>query len=121
MDNLSGTIVQTSKDGVITVELNSKDALYDSQMPFIKGLGLFIATKKTYQLGENVSIQLQLMEEAELFPVTGKVVWITPTGAQSAMTAGIGVQIQGETGSLNKKIATYLAGFINSERPTDTM
>ena len=122
MDNLSGTVVQINEKGVLTVKLSAKEAIFTSHMPFIKSGGLFIATKKLYQLGYKVEILLQLMEEPEQFPVVTKVVWITPTGAQGGLTAGIGVQFQGDDNNeLRRKIATYTAGTLKSERPTDTM
>ena len=53
----------------------------------------------------------------------GKVIWITPTGAQGNRTAGIGVQFtdsaEGET--VKGRIETLLAGTLNADKPTNTM
>jgi type IV pilus assembly protein PilZ len=55
--------------------------------------------------------------------VAGKVIWVTPTGAQGNRTAGIGVQFadsnEGET--VKGKIETLLAGTLNADKPTHTM
>ena len=64
---------------------------------------------------------LNLMDEAEKLPVAGKVVWITPKGAQGNRAAGIGVQFNADSDMANKKIENYLAGTITSDRPTHTL
>jgi type IV pilus assembly protein PilZ len=64
---------------------------------------------------------LKLMKEPEKIPVAGKVVWITPKGAQGNKVAGIGVQFTGDTTIARDKIETYLAGALKSDRMTHTM
>ena len=79
-------------------------------------------TNNTYRLGDEVFILLSLMGEAEKLPVVGKVIWITPKGAQGNRTAGIGLQFSDKDGGhARTKIETYLAGSLESERPTHTM
>ena len=90
-------------------------------MPFIKDGGLFIPTQKQYQLGDEVFLLLNLMDEPEKIPVAGKVVWITPKGAQGNRAAGIGVQFTGDDETAKNKIEAYLAGALGSDRPTHTM
>jgi type IV pilus assembly protein PilZ len=63
------------------------------------------------------------MDEKDRLPVAGKVVWITPTGAQGNRTAGIGVQFN-ETAdgeAAKTKIEALLAGTLGAERLTHTM
>jgi type IV pilus assembly protein PilZ len=65
---------------------------------------------------------LTLMEETERIPVAGKVVWITPFGAEGNRAAGIGVQFSDQDGGVARnKIEGFLAGALQSERPTHTM
>ena len=65
---------------------------------------------------------LTLMEETEKIPVAGKIVWITPVGAQGNRAAGIGVQFSDQDeGAARNKIEGFLAGALESERPTHTM
>jgi type IV pilus assembly protein PilZ len=62
------------------------------------------------------------MDESEKIPVVGKVIWITPRGAQGNRTAGVGLQFtEKDGGPARNKIETYLAGALESERPTHTM
>jgi type IV pilus assembly protein PilZ len=72
-------------------------------------------------LGDEVFLLLNLMDEPEKIPVAGKVIWVTPKGAQGNRSAGIGVQFNGEDETAKNKIETYLAGSLNSDRPTHTM
>ena len=109
------------RNGILSLTIRDKAVLYAAYMPFIQNGGLFIPTNKSYNLGDEVFMLLNLMDEPEKIPVAGKVVWITPKGAQGNRAAGIGVQFSGEDDSTSKKIETYLAGSIDSDRPTHTM
>jgi len=112
----------TSRQGILSLTIKDKSALYAAYMPFIKGGGLFIPTKKSYQIGDEVFMLLTLMDETEKLPVAGKIVWITPPGAQGNRAAGIGVQFSDQDeGVARNKIEGYLAGALESDRPTHTM
>jgi len=109
------------RNGILSLTIKDKAVLYAAFMPFIKDGGLFIPTNKRYKLGAEVFILLSLMDEPEKLPVAGKVVWITPKGAQGSRAAGIGVQFNNEDDSVLRKIETYLAGALESDRPTYTL
>ncbi|MFY9179699.1 MAG: PilZ domain-containing protein [Venatoribacter sp.] len=106
--------------GIMPLNIKDKSVLYASYMPYLQDGGLFITTTKQYQLGDEVFMLLKLLEEPERIPVGGKVVWITPVGAQGNKQAGIGVQFA--SGNMARdKIETLLAGAVKSDRPTHTM
>ncbi len=107
--------------GILSLTIKTKDELYRSYMPFIKNGGLFVATQRDYQLGEEVFMLLDLMEESDKIPVSGKVVWVTPRGAQGGKQAGIGIQLSADDNTLVGKIETYLAGTLSSGRLTHSM
>ena len=110
------------RQGILSLTIKDKNALYAAYMPFVRNGGLFIPTNKTYEIGDEVFMLLSLMEEAEKIPVAGKIVWITPKGAQGNRAAGIGVQFSEQDGGVARnKIETYLAGMLKSDRPTHTM
>ncbi|QEP42684.1 pilus assembly protein PilZ [Ectothiorhodospiraceae bacterium BW-2] len=113
-------MVGKSQGGMLSLTIRDKGSLYLAYMPFIKNGGLFIPTDKKYHVGDEVFMLLSLMEEKERLPLAGKIVWVTPLGAQGNRTAGIGVQFN-EEGDTRKKIETYLAGALKSDRPTHTM
>ena len=110
------------RQGILSLTIKDKSALYAAYIPFINGGGLFIPTKKSYNLGGEVFMLLTLMDEPEKIPVAGKVVWITPIGAQGNRAAGIGVQFSDQDdGAARNKIEGLLAGALESDRPTHTM
>jgi type IV pilus assembly protein PilZ len=102
-------------NGILSLTIKDKAVLYSAYMPFIKHGGLFIPTNKSYTMGDEVFMLLSLMDEPEKIPVAGKVIWITPKGAQGNKAAGVGVQFA------ENKIETHLAGALNSDRPTHTL
>jgi type IV pilus assembly protein PilZ len=110
------------KQGILSLTIKDKNALYAAYMQFVKYGGLFIPTTKQYRLGDEVFMLLTLMDEAERLPVAGKIIWITPVGAEGNRAAGIGVQFSDQDGgAARNKIETYLAGALKSDRPTHTL
>jgi type IV pilus assembly protein PilZ len=96
-------------------------------MSFVQGGGLFIRVKPTetltMKLGDTVSLELTLPNDSMTYKISGKVIWITPTGAQGARPAGYGISLAGEGGSaLNKRVLKQIDTLLkNPELPTDTM
>jgi type IV pilus assembly protein PilZ len=111
------------RPGVLSLSIKEKSALFAAYMPFIKGGGLFIPTNKSYRMGEEVFMLLTLMDDPARLPVSGKVVWLTPSGAHGGRTQGVGVQFAfNESGkAAQNKIEGFLGGSLKSVRPTHTM
>ncbi|WP_428096897.1 PilZ domain-containing protein [Candidatus Rariloculus sp.] len=106
----------------ITLTIEDRSALYLAYMPFVRNGGLFTPTNSQYELGDDVSISVGLMGESERIVVAGRVVWITPEGAQGQRTAGIGIQFDAQDqGDTRKRIESYLAGALGGDRATHTM
>ena len=112
---------QNSRNGILSLTIKDKAVLYSAYMPFLQYGGLFVPTNKTYDIGDEVFMLLTLMDEPEKIPIAGKVVWVTPRGAQGNRTAGIGVQFSEQDANANSKIENHLAGSLSSDRPTHTM
>ncbi len=111
-----------AKQGILSLTIKDKSALYAAFMPFVDNGGLFIPTTKPYLLGDEVFMLLTLMDDKEKLPIAGKVVWLTPRGAQGNRTTGIGVQFSNlDKGQTRNKIENHLAAALNSERQTHTM
>lgn len=90
-------------------------------MPYVQGGGLFVRTEQAYDFGSPINLLVQLPEEEDNYIIEGKVIWITPKGAQGNKPTGIGIQLIGEnTTLLCNKIETYLAGMLKSAQITDT-
>ncbi|MDR2013887.1 MAG: PilZ domain-containing protein [Rhodanobacter sp.] len=111
------------RQGILTLAIKDKSELFNAYMPFVHGGGLFVPTAKHYNLGDEVFVLLSLMNEKDRLPIAGKVVWITPVGAQGGRMAGIGVQFNSSADGevARAKIESILAGILNQERPTYTM
>ncbi|BCX82270.1 type IV pilus assembly protein PilZ [Methylomarinovum caldicuralii] len=110
------------KQGILSLAIKDKNALYAAYMAFLNNGGLFIPTSREYQLGDEVFMLLSLLDEPERIPVAGRVVWITPKGAEGYRSAGVGVEFSDEDqGKTRGKIETHLAGTLQSEKPTHTM
>lgn len=73
------------RNGILSLTIKDKSVLYAAFMPFIKNGGLFIPTNKSYKLGDEVFMLLNLMDEPEKIPVAGKVVWITPRAPRAVV------------------------------------
>jgi len=111
-----------ARPSVLSLNINSKSALYAAYMPFLKRGGIFVPTAKPYSLGDEVFMLLSLIDEPGKLPIAGTVVWITPAGAQGNKTQGIGVQFSDdESGQQAKaKVESLLGGLLGSNRPTHT-
>lgn len=108
--------------GILNLSIKDKESLYQAYMPFVTNGGIFIPTMKKYRIGDDVFMLLTLMDDAERIPAAGKVIWITPLGADGNRAAGIGVQFSPQDeGATQKKIETHLAGMLKLDRPTHTM
>ncbi len=113
--------MQNPRNGILSLAIKDKAALYAAYMPFVKGGGLFVSTSRQYNMGDEVFLLLTLMDEPEKIAVAAKVVWMTPEGAQGNRAAGIGVQFMDNEGMAQSKIETHLAGSLQSDRVTHTM
>ena len=112
-----------ARQGILSLAVKDKHALFQAYMPFIKQGGVFVPTPKRYFIGDEVFLLMTLPESTERLPVAGKVIWVTPAGAQGNRAAGIGVQFAdtSEAEMVKTKIETLLAGMLDSDKPTHTM
>ena len=112
---------EDNKQGILSLTIKDRAALYAVYMPFVRRGGLFVPMNKKYELGEEVFILLALMDEPEKISINGKVVWVTPKGVQGNRQAGIGVQFSEADFAAATKIEEHLGTGLVSDRPTHTM
>jgi len=112
-----------SENAVLTLTIPDRDALHRAYMPFVLGGGLFVATPREYDLGEEVFLLVTLEDVHERLPIPGKVAWITPPGAQGNRRAGVGIQFSPTADGEHARnvIESHLAGVIEREQKTDTL
>ena len=114
--------VERARQGILSLAIRDKNVLYSAYMPFVKNGGLFIPTNRDYHLGDEVFMLLNLMDEPTRIPIAGKIIWITPKGAEGYRSPGIGVQFSEEDGgSTRALIENHLAGALELDRPTHTL
>ena len=111
----------TDQQAVLTLTITDKNALHSAFMSFLQNGGLFVPTTGSYRLGDDVFLLLTLMDEPGKLPVAGRVVWITPEGAQGNRQAGIGIEFSDEDVANTANIENYLAGSLTSEQVTHTL
>ncbi|CAL1239631.1 PilZ domain-containing protein [Candidatus Methylocalor cossyra] len=111
-----------ARQGILSLTIKDRHILYAAYMPFVKNGGLFIPTSRPYRLGDEVFMLLNLMDEPERIPIAGRIVWITPKGAEGNRAPGIGVQFNpDDNGATRARIENHLAGLLHSHRPTHTL
>jgi len=110
----------TDRKAIVSLNITDRGALQAAYMTFVDGGGVFVPTNQTYNLGDTVFLLFGLMDDAERWPVPGKVVWVTAAGGNSL--AGIGVQFTGDkAGEVRRAVEDQLGGLIGSDRATNTM
>jgi type IV pilus assembly protein PilZ len=109
------------KHGILSLTIKGQAALHAAYMPFVENGGLFIPTGKTYELGDEVFMLLNLPDEDEKLPVKGHVIWITPPSSQSGRVPGIGIQFTDHEKAARPKIEDCLIGLQDSSARTHTL
>lgn len=112
-----------AQQGILSLSIKDRHALFGAYMPFVRGGGLFVQSTKRFNLGDEVFLLLTLMELEERLPIPGKVVWITPQGSQGNRKPGIGVQFADTPDGSHARtiIESHLANLLSSDRKTHTM
>jgi len=112
-----------ARPSVIQLVFREKGALYAAYIPLFTEGGLFVPTTREYRLGEDIYLLLSLPDDAQRYPVAGKVAWITPANASAGRTQGVGVRFPNDdkTRVLKLKIEEFLGTSISSSKPTQTI
>ena len=76
--------------------LPDKTEVHNHYMPMLEGGGFFVPTNDDFEFNEMVEVQVELLFEKHKAAVPGRVVWITPVGAQRGLMKGVGIQFRGE-------------------------
>lgn len=93
----------------LSLLLSDREELHNHYLPMLKGGGLFIQTNSDLDFNAEVLVQVELISEKQKAAVPGRVVWITPVGAQRGLMKGVGVQI---TGTNKARIQQYFESLI---------
>ena len=112
-----------AQHSILSITIPDKETLYSAYMPYILNGGIFVPTLRNFGLSDEVFVLLTLSDIEERLPIPGKVVWVTPQGAQGNRKAGIGVQFSDTPDGANAKtvIESHLAGLLNRDKRTYTL
>ncbi|QFU22460.1 PilZ domain-containing protein [Shewanella eurypsychrophilus] len=105
----------------LVVNFDTLHQLYRAYMPFIKPVGLFIATSESHYLGQDLMIAYQLPGSTNKHEFKGVVVWINPLGASGGRPVGIGIKILSDAETHKHHIETLLSAELASGDLTCTM
>jgi type IV pilus assembly protein PilZ len=119
--NTSGPVI--ARPSVLSLPIKEKAALYAAYMPFLTNGGIFVPTTKQYSVGDEIYLILTLMDDPTKYPIAGKIVWVTPAGANNNKAQGIGVHFSSdESGQRVKaRIEELLGAALRSSRATHTL
>ncbi|WP_194164367.1 PilZ domain-containing protein [Lacisediminimonas profundi] len=120
---VQGSPAGVARPSVLSLAIKEKAALYAAYMPFLKHGGIFVPTNKPYKIGDDVYLILSLMDDGSKYPVAGKVVWVTPAGANNNKAQGIGVHFPGDDAGqrVKQRIEEILGAALGSSRATHTL
>jgi type IV pilus assembly protein PilZ len=117
------TSAKAARPSVIQLVFRERAALYAAYIPLLREGGVFVPTHRDYRLGEDIYLLLSLPDDAQRYPVAGKVAWITPLNAIGGRTQGVGVSFPDDdkTRQLRIKIEDILGAIVSSNKPTQTL
>ncbi|MGB0849356.1 MAG: PilZ domain-containing protein [Thiolinea sp.] len=98
--------------GKLYLVLSDKAEIHNHYMPMLEGGGIFVPTNDDFDFNDTVVVQVDLLSEKQKASVPGKVVWITPVGAQRGLMKGVGIQFHGEH---QGKIQQYFESLIGDQ------
>jgi type IV pilus assembly protein PilZ len=112
-----------ARPSVLSLAIKEKSALHAAYMPFLTNAGIFVPTNKPYKIGDEIYLILTLMDDPNKYPIAGKVVWITPAGANNSKAQGIGVHFPDDDSGRRVKqcIEEMLGAAMRSSRSTHTL
>lgn len=80
----------------LSMAIAEKSALQACYMPFIKDGAIFVPTTEKFQLHDEITLHLRLVEESKKLLISGRVVWVSPGVGQRGGSPGVGLQFTGE-------------------------
>lgn len=115
--------VSAVRPSVLSLAIKERSALYTAYMPFLKNGGIFVPTARPYKIGDEIFVILELMDEAQKYPIAGRVAWVTPPGANNNKTQGIGVHFPDDETGVRARVVIekHLGTALRSNRSTHTV
>ncbi len=108
---------------MLSLQIKERSSLQAAYMPFLNNGGLFISGARGYQMGDDIYLQLTLPDDAQKYPIAGKVAWLTPAGAVNNRAPGIGIHFPADSkgAAARSKIEALLEGMPPMAHPSHTL
>ncbi len=84
--------VVAQSSNLFFLSIANTEILQSIYLGYIRNGGIFIPTRGSYALGDQVFVLLSLVEEKRKVPLCAAVIWITPVQSQENKYPGIGVR-----------------------------
>ena len=101
---------RVSLDYDLTVGMETDAMFYTGLLKDISSGGLFIATDKDHNVGDNISLQLNLPGTSDPLQVTGVIKWLRGEYVSEELPEGVGVELTDLDPEVRKAINQYLVG-----------
>lgn len=99
-----------NKKSIIPLRFKSLNQLHKSYMPWLKNGGLFVPTRRRFEMGQEFLMMVVLPDMEEKFPAAGVVAWLCPPDATDHPRPGAGLEFMDESGkALRYRIEALLA------------
>ena len=108
-------------NAIVQYAMPDRDSLLASYMPHISGGGLFVPSKQSVSIGQELLVVASLPEQSIKYPINGKVIWISPVQS-GTKPQGFAIQLNGEKGlAFRNEAERMLAGLIYGDHQSFTM
>lgn len=101
---------RVSLDYDVTVGMESDAMFYTGLLKDISSGGLFIATTKPHNVGDKISLQLNLPGSDDPLQVNGVIKWHRGEYVSEELPEGVGVELSDLDPEVRKAINQYLVG-----------
>ena len=101
--------------GMLNCSFDTVSILQKSFMPFFKNGGLFVETKKPYNMGDKVVLLLSLPDKSR-HAAPGEIAWINPSFGHRP--SGVGIAFN-EMDSKNQEIKTLIETLLIGLNPLE--
>ena len=113
----------SARPAVLQLRMDTPLDLYQAYISVFYEGGLFVQTRRDYQLGDDLFGLLTLPQDPKRHPLIGRVAWITPANSPNGRPQGVGVRFSADArgATLKNTIETALGSLLGSKRTNDTV
>ena len=113
----------SARPRVLQLRMDTPLDLYQAYISVFSEGGLFVQTRRDYQMGDELYGLLTLPQDPKRHPFIGHVAWITPANSSTGRPQGVGLRFSADARGaiLKNTIETALGSLLGSKRTNDTV